>query len=157
MRLRLLSLPLMSLALAGLGCTATEGPTAKVPEPTPAQQVIDLTRNAKEAEQDLQDYTFQQKAEFIARTQTQLDELSRDLEQLATKTETGSDAVKAEYRPKIVELRDQLAKLHTQLDTVRSTDASTWNDVKNGTRKGYRELKERVQGARQWLSEKIAP
>ena len=73
------------------------------------------------------------------------------------KIEAANEATRSEYRPKVQALRDQLAKLHLQLDKARESDASTWNDVKKGMRSGYQDLKEGVKTSRQWLSDKIAP
>jgi hypothetical protein len=44
-----------------------------------------------------------------------------------------------------------------QLDEARNATESTWGDVKAGFRKGYSELKDGFQNARQWVSDKIAP
>jgi len=47
--------------------------------------------------------------------------------------------------------------LGKHLDATRNATESTWNDVKAGFKKGYGELKDSFQQARQWVSEKIAP
>jgi hypothetical protein len=47
--------------------------------------------------------------------------------------------------------------LNTQLDTAKSATESTWDDVKAGFKKGYSELKDGFNQARQWVSDKIAP
>ena len=89
--------------------------------------------------------------------QGQLDEINRDLDQLAAKVEKASDTAKAEAKPKLQTLRDQAAKLNTQLDEAKNATESTWGDVKAGFKKGYSELKNGFQQARQWVSDKIAP
>ena len=126
-------------------------------EPTTSQQLDQIQTDTKKAAQDMKDYTFAQKNEFVAKMQGQLDEINRDLDQLAAKIEKANDAAKAEAKPKLQALRDQAAKLNTQLDTAKNATESTWNDVKAGFKKGYSELKDGFSQARQWVSDKIAP
>jgi hypothetical protein len=64
---------------------------------------------------------------------------------------------KAEARPKLAALRDQSAKLKTQLSEVENATESTWDSVKAGSKKAYEALADGFQQARQWVSEKIAP
>jgi hypothetical protein len=54
-------------------------------------------------------------------------------------------------------LRDQAAKLNTQLDLARNATESTWGEVKTGFQKGYQDVKDGFQASRQWVSDKIAP
>ena len=126
-------------------------------EPTTGEQVAKVQAETKQAEQDLKDYAFAQKAEFIQNMQAKLTTLNRDVDQLAAKVENSSDAVKAEAKPKLQALRDQIAQLNKQLDEVRNANQSTWDSVKNGFRKAYESTKDGFQQARQWLSDKIAP
>ena len=59
----------------------------------------------------MKDYTYAQKTEFVETMQAQLAEINRDLDQLAAKIEKSSDAVKAEAKPKLQALRDQMAQI----------------------------------------------
>lgn len=126
-------------------------------EPTASQQIENVKTEAKEAAQNMKDYTFAQKSEFVEKMQGQLAELNRDLDQLAAKIEKSSDAVKAEAKPKLQTLRDQTAKLNTQLDEAKNATESTWNSVKSGFKKAYEASKDGFTQARQWVSDKIAP
>ena len=126
-------------------------------EPSTAQQIENIKAETKEAARDMKDYTFAQKAEFTEQMQRQLAEINRDLDQLSAKIEKSSDAAKAEAKPKIEALREQAARLTKQLDVAKDATESTWNDVKAGFKKGYGELKDGFQQARQWVSDKIAP
>ena len=159
MLIRRLPLPLLCLALVAAGCTPTATPVVPAPSTSTsnAQRLDEIKQDTKAVDQDLQDYTYVQKAEFTARMQAQLDDIGKDLEQLSVKIEAGPEGAKVESRKKIQELREDLAKQHAQLDKVKGADASTWNDIKNSTRKGYSDLKDGVKSARQWLSDKIAP
>ena len=148
MKHKRLVITFLSIAAFAVGCKKEE---------TTSQQLDKVKQETKEAAQDMKDYTFAQKAEFTEKMQAQLDEINRDLDQLAAKIEKSSDAAKAEAKPKLQALRDQTAKLTKQLDEARNATESTWGDVKAGFKKGYSELKDGFQQARQWVSDKIAP
>jgi len=60
-------------------------------------------------------------------------------------------------KPKLQALRDQVAKLNQQLDAAKNATESAWGDVKASFQKGYGELKDGFNQARQWVSDKIAP
>jgi hypothetical protein len=139
---------LLSAAAVAAGCDK---------EQTASQQLDKVQVETKQAAQDMKDYTFAQKAEFVEKMQSQLTELNRDQDQLAAKVENSSDAVKAEAKPKLQALRDQTARLNKQLDEVRNATDSTWESVKNGFKKAYASSKDGFQQARQWVSDKIAP
>jgi hypothetical protein len=126
-------------------------------EETTSQQLDKIQAETKEAAQDLKDYSYAQKNEFVTKMQSQLAEINRDLAQLSIKIEKSSDAARAEAKPKFQALRDQADQLGKQLDDVKNATESTWDSVKAGSRKGYNELKDGFQEARQWVSEKIAP
>jgi chromosome segregation ATPase len=139
-----------------VGCDRSEKSTTENREAT-AKQFDKVKTETKEAAQDMKDYAYAQKTEFVEKMQGQLTELNRDLDQLAAKIEKSSDAAKAEAKPKLQALRDQADKLNQQLDKARNATESTWADVKSGTRLAYNELKDGFQQARQWVSDKIAP
>ena len=50
-----------------------------------------------------------------------------------------------------------MTKLNKRLDQASGATESSWDEVKSGCKKGYSELKDGFQQARQWVSEKIAP
>jgi chromosome segregation ATPase len=139
---------LLAMAALAAGCDK---------EPTASQQMDKVKTETKDAAHDMKDYTYAQKAEFTEKMQSQLADINKDLDQLAAKIESSSDAVKAEAKPKLQVLRDQAAGLNKQLDEVKNASESTWDSVKSGTSKAYDSLKDGFQQSRQWLSEKIAP
>jgi chromosome segregation ATPase len=139
-----------------VGCDRSDKSTTETREAT-TQQFDKIKTDTKEAAQDMKDFAYAQKSEFVAKMQGQLDEINRELDQLAAKIEKSSDAAKAEAKPKLQVLRDQTAKLTKQLDEVQNASESTWDDVKAGFKQGYSELKDGFQQARQWVSDKIAP
>ena len=125
-------------------------------EQTTSQQLNKVQTETKEAAQDMKDFTYAQKTEFVKTMQAQLAALNQDLDQLSAKVDKSSDAAKAEAKPKLQALRDQADKLNQQLDKAKNATESTWDDVKAGTKKAYSELKDGFQQARQWISDKIA-
>ena len=143
-----LLITLLAVSAFAVGCNK---------EQTTSQQLDKVQAETKQAAQDMKDYTYAQKAEFVAAMQAQLAALNRDLDQLAAKVEKASDVVKAEAKPKLQALRDQTAQLNKQLDEARNATESTWDSVKGGFKKAYEASKEGFQQARQWVSDKIAP
>jgi chromosome segregation ATPase len=148
MKNKTLVITILSIAAFAVGCNK---------EQTTSQQLDKVQAETKQAAQDMKDYTFAQKAEFVKTMQGQLDALNKDLDQLSAKIENSSDAVKAEAKPKLQALRDQTAQLNKQLDDARNATESTWDSVKGGFSQAYDATKAGFNQARQWVSDKIAP
>ena len=126
-------------------------------EKTTAQQLETVKTETKQAAQDMKDYTFAQKDEFVKYMQGQLTTLNQDLDKLSAKIDSSSDAIKAEAKPKLQALRDQAAKLNQQLADDSNATETTWESVKAATQKAYDALANSFTEARQWMSDKIAP
>ena len=148
MKNKTLIITLLSIAAFAVGCEKQQ---------TTSQQIEKVQTETKQAAQDMKDYTFAQKAEFVAAMQVQLDALNKDIDQLSAKIDSSSDAVKTEAKPKLQALRDQAAQLNKQLDDAKNATESTWDSVKAGFTKAYDATKDGFNQARQWLSDKIAP
>jgi hypothetical protein len=67
-------------------------------------------------------------------------ETNKDMDQLSAKIEKPGDAVKAEAKPKLQALRNQIAELNPQLDAARNATESTGDSVKAGSNKAYAEF-----------------
>jgi chromosome segregation ATPase len=124
---------------------------------TPQQQLDKVKTETKADAQEMKDYAFAQKAEFVAKMQGQLDALNRDIDKLSAKIENSSDAVKADAKPKLQALRDHAAQMNKQLDEAKNATESTWDSIKATSAKAYDALQSDFQQARQWASDKIAP
>jgi len=148
MKNKTLIITLLSIAAFAVGCEKQQ---------TTSQQIEKVQTETKQAAQDMKDYTFAQKAEFVAAMQVQLDALNKDIDQLSAKIDSSSDAVKTEAKPKLQALRDQAAQLNKQLDDAKNATESTWDSVKSGFQKAYDATKDGFNQARQWVSDKIAP
>ena len=148
MKNKTLVITLLSIAAFAVGCEKKQ---------TTSQQMDKVQTETKAAAQDMKDYTFAQKAEFVKAMQGQLDALNKDLDQLSAKIDKSSDAVKADAKPKLQALRDEADKMNKQLDEARNATESTWDSVKAGFSKAYDATKDGFNQARQWVSDKIAP
>jgi chromosome segregation ATPase len=126
-------------------------------EETTSQQLNKVQAKTEEVAQEMKDYSYAQKTQFVEKMQGQLAALNRDVEQLAAKIEKSSDAVKAEAKTKLQALRDQTGQLNKRLDEVKNATESTWDTVKTGFKKAYESSKDGFQQARQWVSDKVAP
>jgi hypothetical protein len=122
-----------------------------------SQQIDKVQAETKQAAQDMKDYTFAQKAEFVQAMQIKLTALNQDLDKLSAQIDNSSDAVKAEAKPKLQALRDQAAQMNQQLADAQNATESTWDSVKAGSQKAYDSLAKSFTEARQWVSDKIAP
>jgi cytochrome c556 len=150
MKNKVLIVTFISAAAFAVGCHKSDDKTA-------AQQLDKVQTETKQDAEDLKDYTFAQKAEFVKAMQAQLATLNQDLDALATKIDNSSDAVKAEAKPKLQALRDQAAGLNQQLADAQNATESTWDSVKAGSKKAYASLENSFMEARQWASDKLAP
>ena len=122
-----------------------------------AQQLRKVEQSTAQAAQDMKDYAFAQRADFVEMMQGEITALNRDLDQLNAKVENSSDKIKADAQPRLQALREQTAVLNKQLDDAKHANESTWDIVKADFRKTYEASKKDLQQARQWLSDKIAP
>lgn len=145
-----LTITFLALTAFAVGCKPSE-------EKSTSQHIKNITQEAKAAAEEMKDYTYAQKDEFVENMRKQLAEINRDLDQLSAKVEKAGDAAKTEAKPKLEALRAQTARLTNQLDDARSATESAWEEVKTGFKKGYGELKDGFNEARQWVSDKIAP
>lgn len=150
MRHMKLTITFLAITAFAVGCKPSE-------EKATSQHIKNITHEAKAAAEEMKDYTYAQKDEFVENMRNQLAEINRDLDQISAKVEKAGDAAKAEAKPKLEALRAQTARLTKQLDDARSATESAWEDVKTGFKKGYGELKDGFNEARQWVSGKIAP
>ena len=131
-----------------VGCNK-EGATSK--------RLDKVQAKTEEAGQDIKDYSYAQKDQFVEKMQGQLADINRDIDQLSAKVEKANDTVKAEAKPKLQALREQTAKLNKQLEEAANATESTWDSVKATSQKAFDSLKDGFQQSRQWLSDKIAP
>jgi ABC-type transporter Mla subunit MlaD len=148
MKSKTLVITFLSVVVFVVGCNK---------EPSTSEQLDKAQNKTAAAAQDMKDYTYARKTEFVANMQGQLDALNKDLDQLSAKIDSSSDTVKTEAKPKLQALRDQTAELTKQLDKARNATESTWDSVKATSQKAFDSVKDGFQQARQWVSDKIQP
>ena len=148
MKNKTLMITFLSVAAFMVGCSKEE---------TTSQQINKVQTETKQATADMKDYTFAQKAQFVAAMQTQVATLNQDLAALSAKIDSSSDAIKAEAKPKLQALRDQVATVNQQLADASNATEPTWDSVKSASQKAYDALVKSFADARQWVSDKIAP
>jgi cytochrome c556 len=156
MKHQCLLVTVLAVSALAVGCNQPEDSTSENREAT-AKQLDKIKAETKQAAQDMKDYAYAQKTQFVDEMQARLADINKDLDQLSAKIEKSTDAVKAEAAPKLQALRDQTATLKKQLDQARNATESTWADLQAHFKKDYGELKDKFQQARRWLSDKIAP
>jgi DNA anti-recombination protein RmuC len=148
-----LAFALLSAAALAAGCNKSGDESSR----SVSEQMDNVKKETKEDAQNIKDYAYAEKAEFVAKMQTHLADINRELDEISVKIEKSSDTVKAEAKPKMQALREQAKDLGKQLDDVKASSESNWNDVKAGFKKGYADFSDGVNKARQWVSDKIAP
>ena len=148
MKNKALFLAVISAAIIAAGCDK---------KTTTSQQLDKAQQKTSEAAQDMRDYSYAQKAEFVTTMRTQLNELNRELDELAAKIGKSSDAVKADAQPRVDALRAHAARLNKQLDEASNATESSWDAFKADVKQTYDASKQDFKQARQWLSDKIEP
>ena len=144
MRDRILTIVISIATAVAVGLTATDETSAAGPEPG-------------ESAAAKRDYTHAQKAEFVRKMKEELVDIRKELDGLSAKVDRSSGAAKADAQARLEVVRRKWAQAKKRLDQAESATESTWEDVKDGIRKSYGELKDSFEKARQWLSDKIAP
>lgn len=124
---------------------------------TTAQQLDQAKAATKDAAQQIKEYSYAQKAQFVAAMEAQLADLDRSLDELSAKIEKSSAAAQAEAKPKLAALKEQSVQLKKQLAAATNATESTWDTIKAEFEKGYAAVKTGVMNSRQWMSDKIAP
>lgn len=152
-----LAIAFLSVVAFAVGCKPTAEQSAAQNQEATTTQFDQVKKETKDAAQEIKDYAYAQKAEFVAKTQDQLNEINKRLDEFFAKVEKSSDTTKAEANPKLQALREQAVKLNKQLDAAKGATEATWKDVKAGTQKAYDELKDSFQQVRLWVSEKVVP
>ena len=153
----LFAIALLAFTAFSVGCKPSAKQGATETRGATGEQLDKVNKEGTQVAQAMKDYTYAEKAEFVASMQDQLNAINRSLDQLAAKIEGSSEAAKAEVKPKLQALRDRAAQLTQRLKEAEEATESTWGEVKAGFQKRYNELKDGFQEARLWLSDKIAP
>ena len=138
----------LTAAFPGLSCKHKQ---------TTTQQPDSARDKTVEVLEDMKNYSFARKTEFVSREKAELADLNRDLDQLGVRIAGFSESVKTEARPKFDAPRAQSAQLSKQLEVAENATESSWETVKSDCRKSYQATRQGFQQSRHWLADKIAP
>lgn len=155
----ILVITFLAVAIFAMGCTPKDVKAAAAPNQAgPAQVQLDkATAKTKQAAQAMRDYAYAEKTEFVDGMTKALVSTQEELDRLSAKAERAGDAVKTEAKAKLAAAREKWTAAKKQLDRAKTASASDWDDVKNGFKQSYADLRNASDGTRQWLSDKIAP
>ena len=106
--------------------------------------------------QDVKDYTFAEKAKFTKEMKKELAGINKDIDQLDAKIAKDDAAARAKAQPELHALREKAGQLDKQIDAAKDATASNWDKVKADSKHAYKELKDGVNRAHRWVSDKIA-
>jgi hypothetical protein len=110
----------------------------------------------KDSMETTKDYSYDKKDAFVAGASADLDALDQKITELADKSATASDSVKADAQTKLQELRDKRAALDKKLDGVKNATEADWNDSKAGFQNSYDDVKDSLKQDWQWLEDKLS-
>jgi len=111
----------------------------------------------KTTAQDVKDYTYAEKAKFTEELKRQLTAINKDIDQVDAKIAKESDEARAKAKPKLHALRVKAGQFGKQIDAAKDATESDWDRVKEDSKHAYSELKDGVDRAHKWVSDKIAP
>ena len=152
-------IPFLGVAALTMSCTTAEGNSEPAPLPgeTAAEELDNAITETAEALQAMSEFTYAQKAEFVAKMKQELLEIQQELDRLAAKADSVGGAVKTEAETTLGTVRKQWALTKTHLDAVENASESSLNDIERNFRKSHGQLKDSFEKSRQWLSDKIEP
>jgi hypothetical protein len=110
----------------------------------------------KTTTQDVKDYTFAEKAKFTEEMKRQLAAINRDIEKLDAKIANDDAEAREKAKPELHALHVKADRLGKQIDAAKDATESNWDRVKADSRKSYNELKDGVNRAHRWVSDKLA-
>ncbi len=151
---RLFAVAVFSMTLA-VGCKPAAHRTSD--EDITGQQIARTEAAVVDARHNLDAYTYDQKAQFIAAMEADMAAINRSINELSVRIERSAADVKAAANPRLNELRNQASLLEARINEVKGSTATTWDTVKANTRETYDNLINNFDDARQWMSDKLAP
>jgi hypothetical protein len=141
------------------GCKPRDGTSAIAPKQgeIAAAQLDKAKLETKGAAQSMRQYAYADKAEFVNKMKMELVDIQGELDRLGAKVDRTSGAAKADAKVKLATVREKWTQTKQQLDRAETATESNWDEMKNGFKQSYGDLKSSFEKTRQWLSDKIAP
>jgi len=149
------------LLVAGLaaGWALTDRTAAAAPNvsETAAVQGDDTPApDAKDTEQTVKDYSYAQKAKFVADMKKALAKTKKEMDRLSAKVDKSNGQAKAEAKTQLAAASAKWAEAKKQLDKAETATETTWDDVKGSFKKAYDDMNDSFEKTRQWFSDKFA-
>ncbi len=121
-------------------------------------KTVEVTTNTwqdiKQSLQSSANYTYDKKDAFVADAQADLAVLDQKISALSNKISSGSDSVKADGQAKLQDLETQRSALDKNLDAVKASTETGWNDTKTTFVNAYNATKSSLKQAWQWVNDK---
>lgn len=157
MKIKYAIITTLSIAAFSTGCNPGNNQPEVTNAPPTQTQAEQLRQDSAQTSQDWKSYTYAEKDKFISKMKAELADLNQQMDDLGRKIQNSTATARDEAQAKLNSLRDRSSTLYQDLEKVKNSSASTWDEVKSSTVNGYEQMKVSFNNARQWLSEKIAP
>ena len=115
-----------------------------------------IYQEAKPLPQDLNDFTYAQKGDFIQKMMAARDELNAEIRQLSAKIDRADPAIKSAVVPKMNAVRTKLNQLDAVMDKAMVTPESTWDQEKVAAKDAYEDTRQAVQDAGVAIDNKVS-
>lgn len=156
MKKLLLTASLFTVSLA-FGCKPSPEKLAGTSTDVTVQQSEKVQAATNDVAPSERLFTFGQKTEFVMAMRAQLAELNQAMEDHSVNIAKSSEAVQAEAKPRLAELREKAALFDKQLTEIASATLPTWDVMKADVDTAYAALKDGLAKAKQAVSDKVAP
>lgn len=143
---------LLSATLLAVACTSKDENQS-----TAGVKLENAKAETKAAVRSMRDYAYAERSEFVDKMKKDMVGTQEELDRLGAKVDSANDAAKADAKVKLAAVREKWSQAKKQLERAESATASDWDDVKNGFKQSYIDLKITFNQTRQWLSDRIAP
>ena len=145
----ILRIVLASLFALALLAACDNGEKAQAPQKKVTAG--DVKKETQEAMAAAKTYTSQEKDEYLGRVKAEMEDLDRRIEELRSKAEarasTMTEQGKAEYQKAMDELREKKQAADTKYESLKSSSADAWDDMKAGMSASLEDLGKAVKRA----------
>ena len=135
-----------------VGCSGTSKEEASSDERLEA-----LKEKVDDLNQDVSDYSYAQKEEFVNKMEKELARLKKDIIALEEKAKETDGSAKTEAQTRIQEIKDGTKELEKKVSMLKDATEDKWEDIKVKFNESMDDVKEAIEKSRTWISEKIAP
>lgn len=140
---------LLTVPLCLLPCSGCERKgDADAPGGDQETSLEDATTKIEEAAETTLDYVAQQKESYEEAMAKKLAQLSKDIDDLAQKTEEAGDEAKAEITDAIDALTKKKRDVERKLDELKSNTPDAWEELRDGLDAAVKELEKSYERAK---------